>query len=216
MNILVFDVETTGLFPKNETSMDKLPYVIQLSYAVYNTRKKKIIKTYDAYIDIPKEVEIPEKIVKLTGINRELLQEKGVSIMEAIEELYTEYCNCDVIVAHNLEFDSKCIMLEAKRNRGKFAKEDIDRYIPYMFNAKHSMMMNIMMRCTMLMSVDICNIEKENSMGKYKKYPTLCELYETLFHTTPDGLHNSMTDVLVCMRCYLKLGHNIDYIPPNI
>jgi hypothetical protein len=45
---------------------------------------------------------------------------------------------------------------------------------------------------------------------KYKKWPKLVELYFALFDENPDGLHNSMMDVLVCLRCYLKMRHNFD------
>lgn len=38
-----------------------------------------------------------------------------------------------------------------------------------------------------------------------KKFPKLAELYKVLFQTSPpDDLHNSMIDVLVCLRCFLK------------
>jgi hypothetical protein len=48
-------------------------------------------------------------------------------------------------------------------------------------------------------------------IGKpYKKWPTLLELYVHFFTTTPSNLHNSMMDVLVCLRCYLKMRKNIE------
>jgi len=38
-----------------------------------------------------------------------------------------------------------------------------------------------------------------------KKFPRLSELYKVLFETDPPSdLHNSMIDVLVCLRCFLK------------
>ena len=44
-----------------------------------------------------------------------------------------------------------------------------------------------------------------------KKWPKLCELYGKLFDgATVDGLHNSMIDVLACLRCYLKMRHVYD------
>ena len=39
----------------------------------------------------------------------------------------------------------------------------------------------------------------------YKKYPTLSELYDTLFGNIPVGLHDSMVDVEACLECYLHL-----------
>ena len=40
--------------------------------------------------------------------------------------------------------------------------------------------------------------------AKYKKWPTLLEFHKHLFNTIPENLHNSIVDVLVCLRCYLK------------
>ena len=59
---------------------------------------------------------------------------------------------------------------------------------------------------------DLCNILVESKNPKYppsKKWPRLNELYTKLFDgATVDGLHNSMIDVLACLRCYLKMRHN--------
>jgi hypothetical protein len=39
-----------------------------------------------------------------------------------------------------------------------------------------------------------------------KKFPRLNELYTKLFETDPPGnLHNSIIDVIVCLRCFLKV-----------
>ena len=48
--ILVFDVETNGLLPKNNIyghpiPMEKYPYILQLSYTIYDNEKKKNITT---------------------------------------------------------------------------------------------------------------------------------------------------------------------------
>ena len=62
-------------------------------------------------------------------------------------------------------------------------------------------------------SIDICNlmVEYKTKPGKfYKKFPKLEELYKHLFQHTPENLHNSMIDTLICLRCFLKLKKNID------
>ena len=62
-------------------------------------------------------------------------------------------------------------------------------------------------------SVDICKIEKVGKDGdKYFKYPSLTELHDKLFQKTPKNVHNSMVDILVCLRCYCKLEHNMDIV----
>ena len=54
---LIFDVETTGLLPRNFDinnlklyPIENLPYVIQLSYMVYDFSLDKIVESYNAYV----------------------------------------------------------------------------------------------------------------------------------------------------------------------
>lgn len=48
--------------------------------------------------------------------------------------------------------------------------------------------------------------EKEKKPSNRKKWPTLTELYVKVFETSPPtDLHNSIIDVLVCLRCFLKV-----------
>lgn len=231
--ILVFDVETNGLLPKKHTGhktgshrersgsglgldnfdINLLPHILQLSFAVYDTISEKIIKSYNQYIRPHPDVEISEKITGINGISRELVNKVGCDITEALAELYLWYSECDAIVAHNLEFDSRMILLEIKRNYAKLVAMDesknenmkITPYICWMFSKKYCDLTDIRLICTMQNSVNLCNIKRENSRGAYTKFPTLCELYQYLFDKTPENLHNSMIDVLVCLRCYLKL-----------
>jgi hypothetical protein len=69
--------------------------------------------------------------------------------------------------------------------------------------------------CTMKESVDLCSIERENRRGKYFKYPTLTELHNKLFGVIPKNLHNSLNDVLISLRCFLKLKYDVDIIEKN-
>jgi len=63
--------------------------------------------------------------------------------------------------------------------------------------------------CTMQESIDLCNIIAHNSRGPYVKYPKLVELYVKLFGMLPkESLHNSLNDVIVTLRCFLKLRYD--------
>ena len=48
-------------------------------------------------------------------------------------------------------------------------------------------------------------IVKKSTATQYKKMPKLIELYTHLFGEVPTGLHNSLADTMVCMRCFLKM-----------
>lgn len=62
---------------------------------------------------------------------------------------------------------------------------------------------------TMIRGNKICGImiALKSGEGKRLKLPKLIEMYKILFQKTPKNLHNSMVDVLVTMRCYLKLSN---------
>jgi hypothetical protein len=65
--------------------------------------------------------------------------------------------------------------------------------------------------CTLHESINLCNIKAIDKFGKeYIKFPKLLELHQKLFESTPNNLHNSFNDILVTLRCFMKLKHDID------
>ena len=131
--VLVFDVETTGLIPRNkkDAKPEDFPYISQLSYVVYDTNGWKITKTGNAYINIPQHVVITKLITDLTGVTRELC-DKGIPIQRALREFNKEYMECDIIVAHNISFDREMIKLEMERN-----KEYLEPTVRQMFDQSY-------------------------------------------------------------------------------
>ena len=215
---LIFDVESTGLLPNNRRNginaipISTYPYILQLSFAIYDLSEKKIIRQYDSYIDIPDNVEVSEFISGLTGITKDICKTKGKPIVEVLEQFYEAYMFCEGLVAHNMDYDEKMIMVEMERNR-----EAIMEKAPYCFmtfNTMYEKVHGIERYCTMKKGTDICNILMESKFpGRppSKKWPKLDELYGKIFDgETVDGLHNSMVDVLTCLRCYLKMRHGYD------
>lgn len=210
--ILVFDVETTGLLPKidpsgNSIPITSYPHVLQFSFIVYNMITRSVDRKHNYYINVGPDIEISEKITEITGITREQCDTNGVSIIPAIETFYDCYMLCDTVVAHNYAFDSTVLKGEIIRNRDKLSPCCYNLFNT-MFDADHS----IESFCTMRYGTNICGIMKEKGNGKfYKKWPTLLELYRHLFNVIPENLHNSMVDVLVCLRCYLKIRKNMEF-----
>lgn len=212
--ILVFDVETTGLLPKktrrkdssNEVPIESYPYIIQLSFVLYDIIESRAVYTYDSYIKLPENIEIPDRVSELTSITKQICQEKGKSIIEVIESFYEAYMLAEVIVAHNIEFDEKMISIELQRNR----QEILDK-VPYcftIFSKIYEKLKGVQRYCTMRNGVELCAIVVESKTTK--KWPRLSELHKKLFDVVPDGLHNSMVDVNACLKCYLKMRHGIN------
>jgi len=200
--LLVFDTETTGLKNSKE-------YILQLCFIVYDIPKKEIIRTYNSYIKIPPNIEIKEEITKINGITREICDEKGVPIEDALLEFAHEYLCSDIIVAHNLDFDKYFIELEISRNLYKLV--DNSPYIAGLFSNILCNSFKIKHECSMKLSCKIVNIMtplKDGKPRKTPKYPSLLELYQYLFGTIPEGrLHDALTDTLVCLKCYLKISN---------
>ena len=214
--ILIFDVETTGLFPNKRdkyVTLDKYPYIIQLSFVIYNLSTREIEQTYNNYIRIPNNVFIPEEVIKITGITNEICKKNGVDILDALVQLHDAYMLCGIIVAHNEEFDRQMVKVELQRNFSR-----IKTFVPYclrIFDNDYETVARVNTYCTMKHGVKLCNI-MVSSIGVSGeltrpriKWPRLGELYNHLFLETPENLHNSMVDVLVCLRCYLKMRHDI-------
>jgi DNA polymerase III epsilon subunit-like protein len=221
--ILVFDVETTGLLPKkprrkacetsdnnaceNEIPIESYPYIIQLSFVLYDLIESTPVIIYDSYIKIPEHVELSQYISDLTGITREICNKKGRDISDVLDKFYEAYMLAEVIVAHNMDFDEQMILIELQRNR----KEIIEK-LPYcftIFSKIYEKLKGVQRYCTMRNGIELCAITVESKTTK--KWPKLSELHQKLFDEVPDGLHNSMVDVNACLKCYLKMRHGINH-----
>lgn len=193
MRVLVFDTETSGLIPKKYESLTECPYILQLACILVDTDGSKVINKIDSINEIVNAPidKLDNKVMEITGLTIEKVK-SGVDIVPLLYKFKNMIDECDVLVAHNLEFDSNMIKLECIRNNIEL-------------NVSKSCY------CTMKKSTQLCRLEKENSFGKYLKWPTLEELHKHLF---PDfkvnNLHDAYVDTLLCLRCYLMLNCKLD------
>ena len=209
MKILVFDTETTGLAERNVSvyECNKWPYIIQLSYIFYDI-SNNITVIKDNYINIRNDIEITSGSFEKHGITRELLDSQGINIRQALQDFNRLLNSSDIVIGHNISFDKRMILVECLRN-----KQD---YGFTVFNGNNKIQKPEY--CTMKNTVDFCDLYYINNRGiKVKKNPRLSELYNKLFpdDILPDNLHNSIIDVAVTIRCYMKHCHNIDICTIN-
>jgi DNA polymerase III epsilon subunit-like protein len=189
--ILVFDTETTGLLPKNISKVDikNLPYVVQMSWVIFDLELKQIIKTKDYIVKVDSHIANSD----IHGINDLISQEKGVEIGGVLKEFFCDIKEVDLLVAHNYSFDSSMIEIELLR---------LKRNLEIKYFKKRDYY------CTMMGTIDFCELESK-FYGSFK-YPKLCELYELMFGYQFENQHNSLADVNATLRCYLKFVHDIN------
>ena len=214
MRFLVFDTETTGL-PQSKyispSTLHQWPHIVQFSYVIYDTSLNDIILTKDYIIKLSESILIPEESSKIHGITNEISRQKGVVINDVISEFFYLLRGVDMLIGHNIEFDINMIKVELLRiiNKNSLTDEQIKLYkyeLHFLTNFKN-------ISCTLKDSIKFCNIESIDKNGKtYLKYPKLIELHEKLFNKSPSNLHNSFNEILVTLRCFMKLKHNIDLI----
>lgn len=193
MRVLVFDTETSGLIPKKYESINECPYILQLACMLVDTDGSKVINKIDSINEIINAPinKLDDKVMEITGLTIEKVK-SGVDIIPILKKFKNMLENSDVLVAHNLEFDLKMIKIEFERNNIEL-------------NTPRSSY------CTMKNSTQICNIQRENSFGKYLKWPTLEELHKHLFPGLDvKNLHDAYVDSILCLRCYLMLNCKLD------
>jgi len=181
---LIFDTETTGLPPKNKIlskeNLQDWPHIVQLSFILFNTETKKITE-YDYIITAP---DIPEESTKIHGITKEMNKQQGF-YFPCIFDLFNLCLDlCDLVIGHNISFDIQMLTAQCLRH-------DIS------FSMKKPII------CTMKSTTQMCNLPR-------MKWPNLNELHCKLFKETVPYLHNSIIDVIVCLRCYYWIVYKID------
>ena len=201
MKYLIFDTETTGLPRYNENKVKIYPYVVQLSWVLYNDEINDIEVEKDKIILLPEGMEVPEETVSIHGITTEKMRKEGIDVKLVIEEFIQDLSKCNMIIGHNIDFDKKMMFQEFRRNK-KF---------DYRLGQRPAY-------CTMTMGKNVCKIERTDKKTgeKYYKKPKLTELHEFLFQEKPSNLHNSLIDVLVTCRCFGKLYLNRDILENNL
>jgi DNA polymerase III epsilon subunit-like protein len=158
-----------------------------------------VLNSIDKIIKLSEGITISKESENIHKISNEMSKTKGVDIKKELQEFNNMLIESDLVVAHNISFDKQMIMVECIRHK---LQQNFTRNT----NRKPEY-------CTMKNSVNICKIPKVSLNGDiYYKYPKLIELYQHLFHETPDGLHNSMIDVLACLRCYGKMKLDVDLL----
>jgi len=215
MRLLIFDTETTGLNKTRVIAPDTLtqwPYIVQFSYIVYNLNTHIIEHMNDFIIKLPDHITIPIESIEIHKITNEISKNNGIQIEKVLSQFFNDLNLSDKIIGHNVEFDFNMVRVELMRliYNLKYSNQERTVFKTNLYSLNNC---SNKIECTMKDSVDLCNIQMINKSGNpYLKFPKLIELHEKLFITKPNGLHNSLNDIIITLRCYIKLKYNYDII----
>ena len=173
MKVLVFDTETTNLINQKKDISDV--HILQLSWILYDINENS--REENDYI-----LKVPVKIKNssIHGITQEK-SDNGYDIAEIIGIFLEDLHKCDLLVAHNLQFDINMIEIELHRLG---LEDEIDQ----MYDKKF-----------------FDTMREGKTYLKERKFPKLQELYTKLFNTSFQNAHNALYDVKATLRCYLQI-----------
>lgn len=193
MKTVVFDLETTGVPPKNadyKTQYKDFPFIVTFAWKVNDQETKEFIINQEGR-------EIPEAATKIHGITNEMANASPYVFEEVINEFITDSKDNDFAIGHNVYFDSSIVKANSLRmlhDKNLFGASPLFSYIEEILHKDRRI-------DTMKSTIKFCNLP-----GPYgAKWPKLTELYAKLFDGETFDAHSSKNDVDATYKCYLKL-----------
>lgn len=185
MNFLFFDTETTGL-PRNykapASDINNWPRLIQLGWILTDQDGAEKAR-FDSVIR-PDGFSIPEASSEIHGVTTDRAIKEGIELKSSLYLFKAALAAADVVIGHNVAFDTKIMAAEFYRCQIKNSLESMSSL------------------CTMEASTDYCALP-----GKYGlKWPKLIELHEKLFGEGFEDAHSAIVDIEATVRCFLKLS----------
>lgn len=204
-NILIYDLETTGLPTKktnyetgiqqyfDPTDLEKYDNcrIVSIAYTFIqnfniDTINNSIIKSY---IRKPHKFTISVENSKFHGITNDYALKNGEKLGAIISQgFHNDLANCDYIVGHNIIFDIFVLLSEFHRNKFN------TNYKNLKFHLDENKYL-----CTGELGREICKLPTKLKNFTYKM-PQLKELYENVCNNNDLKFHDAKNDVLAVVR----------------
>lgn len=181
---LFFDTETSDK-PRNwkapAADLGNWPRLVQVGWVCCDARGRPTATR--EYLIQPEGFTISRGATAVHGITTQRARKEGVTLGPVLVELAQVFAKAPVLVAHNIGFDQKVVTAEFLRAGLTPALEKKT------------------CRCTMKEATAYCRLP-----GQYGyKWPTLAELYETLFEESLAEAHSALADAETCRKCFFQL-----------
>jgi DNA polymerase III epsilon subunit-like protein len=209
-NILIFDLETSGLPSKKPyfatgidefyepTNLEKYnsSRIVSLAYTYIknfnlDSLNKSVIKTY---VRKPFDFIISKENSKFHGITHKKAILEGVKLSNIISDGFThDLADCDYVVGHNILFDIFVLLSELHRMKFKNTYENLKFHLD-----KNKYL------CTGELGRDICKLSTKIKKYNYKM-PKLEELYKNFYDDNNIIFHDAENDVRAVVRILAKI-----------
>jgi DNA polymerase III epsilon subunit-like protein len=185
--VVVFDLETTGLYPRGEhpKNYHKFGRMLSIAWKLVAKKTGRVLTQQYYVIKVDKDVDLGR--VDIHHITREEVDRVGVELSIVLDRFFENLNRASSLIAHNAEFDTTILKSELYRS---------ERY------SDLEMMKTKRVVCTMKLTTPILKIPSQ--WGGYK-WPKLAELYEYLFNESFEDAHHAMADVEALTKIYKEL-----------
>ena len=185
MKYLVFDATGIGK-PKDYkapfTDTFSWPRLIHLSWIVLDEAFKPV-KDYDCIIK-PEGYEVDHHVLKFSRLEAKEIERRGEPVEDVFKVFAESVASVDYLVAHSMDTQENIVAAE------------------YMRKGMHPPHFTTERLCLMQEATFYCKIQKRG--GGYK-WPSLQELYTTLFHQKFAPAGNARADVIAAARSFIML-----------
>lgn len=198
MKVAIFDTETTGLVRGNDYTNPNNPYLAAIAVILYDTSIERVISSFNAVIQ-PDGWEMPEEAAAVNNLSTEYLMANGLWFEDVFSVALGLLFKAELIVAHNVDFDSKVIAASMWRKAidegtaQEMAHYHIKKWLESTFY------------CTMKESKEI--VQATDKRGRIK-YPKLAEAYKHFFDRDLRNAHNAGADAVAALEIYKALQNN--------
>lgn len=118
--ILVFDFETTGLYPSNSQIIEIGALLIEKKDGIEHIQELSLLLNADV---------VPEIITSITGITKQMLNQHGVPQEVGFQQLFDMIDDQTLLIAYNIQFDLSFLLqyIKTLHNRNyKFKNPILD------------------------------------------------------------------------------------------